>query len=159
MSRNVLVIVTAEGCSACNFFKNGPPGSKAPPLMQQLHQKLTGLNLQVITLNFPSLAGNLSSIDAPEKLPPQLGKYIRWYPTFILVEGNSWKDGNLQVSVFNGDISKDAVNPSTKRSPLTPDNIVQWVKTARFSKSRASLPEKTKEKPPQRKMTLLRQYD
>jgi len=104
MSVPVLVVITADDCGACiDFKKNIWPGVK-----KTLEDTKS---VEIIHKELPSIGSAL-----PEDLPKDLGRFVPYYPSIILITRNSWNGGkgtNLQAVAFNGVV--DAATGKVKR--------------------------------------------
>src|SRR5665647_1225188 len=94
-SRNVLVIMTADNCSACGNFK----ASALQPLKKEL--QTLGI-VRVVEVNKKKMA---DPVDV--SYPIQLDLLGNWYPRFILINGKAWNDkfsesknSELPVEIF-----------------------------------------------------------
>lgn len=118
-NRPILVIATAEGCSGCDSFKN----STRNTLLQNL-RKTNRLN--IIEYNHPSVSPIES---APPEFHPQFGKWVGWFPCFLLYNNNSWINHlqPLKGSVYGGIYQNTGVTQDVSSPPATSDNIINWI--------------------------------
>jgi len=121
-SRNVLVIVTANGCGACTQFKK----NNLDKLKKELQQ--SGV-VRVEHIDVPAIGAPV-----PEGYPTQLNSWIRWYPTLILVNGKDWNEKCANVSnssppieVFNG-VVVDGKIDMARDSRKNYDELLNWIK-------------------------------
>lgn len=120
-NRNILVIVTADDCGACNNFKqNG--------LSQLIKDIQTSGIVRHIHINKKSMK---AVIEAP--YPTQLNSLAVWYPTFILINGKAWnnnfsesKNVDLPVEVFNG-VYKDGLVKFEQTNRKNLDKLIPWI--------------------------------
>lgn len=116
----VLYIVTARNCGACTRYKQLFRDKTKAEL-----DKIKGLKVEEIDVN--RIGDPL-----PEAFPKDLQRFIKWYPTLVLVTktSNDNKDGRLDGIVFNGTENKNSTFDHTGSGGYTLDNvgIPKWIK-------------------------------
>jgi hypothetical protein len=127
-NRSILLVVSAENCGACKVYSGENPEKKNVFELVRKQVEADGLaryeHIKVKTIGAP--------IDA--KYPAAINKWIRFYPTFILVNGKDWNtkmegidEKNPNIEVFNARIV-DGVVVTQGGSMQSPDKIPEWVK-------------------------------
>ena len=116
----VLYIVTARNCGACTRYK-------------QMYREKTKADLDKIKgLKVEKIDVNKIGDPLPEAFPKDLQRFIKWYPTFVLVTktSNDNKGGKLDGVVFNGKENNNSAFEHTGSGGYTLDNvgITKWVK-------------------------------
>lgn len=134
-SRDVprLVLFMANDCGHCVSLKDRwfpKDGDKNPSLKQRIE------SLKSVKIEEVMLTSRKNSVPTP------VGKYVLWFPFFILVDGNAWASGNVgpeSISVFNGTVSSSgSVNTKIEHN-MTFEGLRDWINKA--------LPTITKQKP------------
>ncbi len=120
----ILVAVFADNCDGCKYFKGNH--------LAKLREKLKGYRYQEI---FVARIGD----PVPSNFHPDLNRFVRWWPTFILATRSSFEDksGRLEAYVFNG--VQDNGNISHvgmgKGYPFSADGVVKWISDMESSKA------------------------
>lgn len=111
----ILVIVTANNCDHCKIFKKDILNDLKAALLRENKVTIEELNL------------NSTNDPIPEHYSQDLGRYVKWFPTFVLFNRESWNNGNNLIGcVFNGIMDKGEAELVGKRK-LNKNNIVRWV--------------------------------
>ncbi len=127
IDKPILVIVTAQGCRGCSNFKN----STRHALLQQL--KAAG-TVDIIEYDNPSVTPITS---APPNFHRDFGKWVEWFPCFLLFSGSSWKSqhqqlvGSIYAAVYqNGNLVRGTDGGILQDSTMHPtsDNIINWIR-------------------------------
>ena len=118
-----LVVITANGCSACVKFK-----SQWPFIKKQL---TSSSSINIVEIVQPKVTNEFDS----SKYPVNLSQLVMWFPTLILVNTDEFKAQRKLTNayVFNGEI-KNLSNPLDKakmssRQELTYQNISKWLES------------------------------
>ena len=123
------ILISAEDCPACRSFKSR---NSLDELSNTLSSNPNISNVMI--LNFPSLSTWKNHF---KDLPDQLKKYINYFPSFFLIEEESWlkcyedKKAELLISIYgmvytNGTL---ATLSNANKYPYTNDGIISWVNT------------------------------
>lgn len=131
-SKAVFVLVTARNCPHCtNFRKNWAEIKRA--LVE------TGLIETPIDIEVNSL----SEAPDPTVYPPDLKRWVTWYPNFLLFTKKSWQsaqpglNGSLEGHIFNGTMEGNMVKYLGNGNP-TRENLVAWVKSRSSSTNKVN---------------------
>lgn len=112
----MLLVITANGCSACTNFK------QAWPDMKKQLQKI----IPIVEINQPQLTNEFDI----KKVPVNLSKYVSWFPTLVLVKIEDFKPGNRLTygAVFNGDITPaGSAKMSASKKSLNLYEVQNWI--------------------------------
>ncbi len=130
----IFIKVTADNCGVCKIYQNFWPD------YLELLKKIP--NLDIIEIN---LEDN-SSDPNPVEYPSELGRWIVWYPTFLLFTASSWSaahrfqeyDGTqlidksgplaLEGAVYNGAFNNGKLIQLRGPAP-TAENLIAWIIT------------------------------
>ncbi len=121
-----LLIVTALDCKACIAFKKNN--------LNSLKKLLKKESISYEVLEFNSLATIKTEI---KKKNPNLFDFVRWVPSFILVNKDDYESGGdygpnekFKCEVMNGNIvngNLESVKDRTLRYTMDPDSIIKWI--------------------------------
>jgi hypothetical protein len=121
-TRPVLVVVSAGNCGACQTWEKQKG-------FDQVRDKV--LEDGHVRYEHIKVAKMGDAFD--KKYPQKLSQFVRYYPTFILINGKDWNnalDGidekNPNIEVFNCRIVEGTVVPVSQNGP---DKIPDWVAT------------------------------
>src|SRR5437016_8207823 len=125
-SKPVLVLVTAENCSACKQLKARTWGTLKSEII-----KLGAVRIIEISLN--------TTADLPSEnfYPIDIKRYIRWFPTFLLFTSKSWYAASPEVNkgsksslegvVFAGKF-EGGILQSIPGIGATQENVLKWLR-------------------------------
>lgn len=117
MSKPTLFAVYADGCPACEMFKKFGRDTFV--------REITKRNKVIlIEITLEHLGAQL-----PEGFPPELQKFVKWYPTFVLTNTDTLATGKIKGTVFNGQLKGNVYELKEKNKLLMPtaENIVNWI--------------------------------
>lgn len=124
-TRNILVVVSADNCGACKFYEEKKIfESIKKQIESDGHVRYEHIKVKTVG----------EAVDS--KYPQAINKWIRWYPTFILINGKDWNnkfenfdEKSPNVEIFNARII-DGVISSLGNQTLQqgPDKIPEWIK-------------------------------
>lgn len=122
MDQPIFIFVTAGNCGVCSAIK---PMWADPETGIGLRSKIdsTGV-VDIIEIETPLMSKGRDIFD---QYHPDLYRFIRWYPTFIMVTAESWnnKSKKLEGIVFNGKMEDgDYVNDN---GPFSASYVYNWV--------------------------------
>jgi thiol-disulfide isomerase/thioredoxin len=124
-SRNILIIVSAENCGACKYYKENKH-------FETIKEKLAKDGI----VRFEHIEIKKMGDSLDKKYPEILSKWLRFYPIFILINGKDWNNGmkdidekNPNIEIFNARITDGVVTPLGNSIGMGPDKIPDWVKT------------------------------
>jgi hypothetical protein len=126
----VFCLVTAMKCPHCTQFRQD---------WGEIRRAIesTGL-VRIVDIELIST----SDLPSSEKYPKDLGRYVKWFPTFLLFSGKSWNSSSPELTSFNGrnqsDLKLDGTifngsmdaNGNAKyihRYAPTKDNLINWI--------------------------------
>jgi hypothetical protein len=116
----VLIFVAADNCGGCSRFKKH--------FWNDTKKELAGIEgLRVIQYEISRIGDLL-----PPGAHPDLSRFVKWYPTFILVSSKSHQrdSPHLEGVVFNG-VQVDGIwdiAPPAKRMATDNVGIIKWVR-------------------------------
>ena len=116
--RPVFVAITSDSCGACSVYKS-----------QHQNDLISGLKeldiVDVVEINTKTM--NPESMS--QEYHPELSKLIKWYPVFMLFEGESWEnhDGHLVGKIRGGRIVNGVSSVVQPHPPITSEGIIKWV--------------------------------
>lgn len=118
----VLVVIMSEACGHCRTFKT----TQLSSLKNRISKDFTNVGLEIIDL--PSFSSPI-----PSKYPSSLQNIIKWFPMFILIDGENW---NLSIKnkknilskfrIFNGTMN-NGIPQYVPKYKLNVDDIFQWM--------------------------------
>ena len=126
-----LLFISAPDCPACNSYKAKYWKNDSESVKSKLREKYPQVDLIEIIL--PSKKEKPD----PQKYPKDLHRFARWFPTFILITGESWlraqpadggeNDSRLEGAVYYGDLRGDLYY--LKPSPPMPSDraLFPWL--------------------------------
>ncbi len=116
LSNYYLLVITANGCSACEAFKENWP--KMKPQLSNL--------VTVIEINQPSVSNFFD-----KKYPAGLDMFAKWFPTLLLVSKSEYDSMQIrQAQVFNGEIVRGKVQMKANRAVLNTNNVMTWINSS-----------------------------
>lgn len=120
MPKPVFVLLMAETCAHCANFKNKRWPSIKEELVKQNEVDIVELELETQTTK-PS-----------NKYHPDLSKYIGWFPTMFLFNGDSWNNHNSELKgvIKNGKLTNNGVENVKSGGKLvdySQESIISWV--------------------------------
>jgi thioredoxin-related protein len=121
MSKPVFVIVTADTCSHCRYFKSAH--------LTKLKDKIQRDNsVDLVEISLPTTS--TTTLDTTV-YPIDIKRWIQWFPTFLLFTAESWKSrGKLVGFVFNGQFTRSGKLEYIKEFESTDDeSVYQWILT------------------------------
>lgn len=116
----VLILVTVSICAHCVRFREDWPKTK------QALQETQLVDIVDIELN------KFSDRPDPQKYPSDLSRWVKWFPTFILVSKSSWtnaqpgKNGRLEGVIFNGYMGAMGATYVGSEN-CSKENFLRWV--------------------------------
>ena len=119
-SRPIMILVTAGNCGNCQKFK---------PVWPKIRNNIEKLG--VVRVHEAEVPVMFTSL--PPQFPKDLNRFIGFYPTFLLVEGNTWnaslnsKDIKIDARVYNGEFSGGRMMIKDARLGYTEDNLISWI--------------------------------
>lgn len=127
MTKPIFVIATAENCQFCQIFAQAWPEIKVAI-------EASGL----VTVRYIQVPDSFNPPD-PSQYPFDLTeRWIGWYPSFMLFNGQSWENARpevdhrrlvkLQGFVFNGEFGPDGKIFNTKKKVPTKENLLSWIR-------------------------------
>lgn len=132
MSQQVLIVVTGRDNVPSCLFRD----RLWPRLKQRL---MNSTNLLLVEIELEKIR-DIYSESFAKLYPPNLPRYIHWFPSFILCTHSSWVLREaLNVEVFGGRIDHNEETGQEELSigtsvALTEDNICQWINKILVSK-------------------------
>lgn len=119
--KSVFILVTVSVCAHCVRFREDWPEIKQALLETQL------VDIVDIELN------KFSDRPDPQKYPSDLSRWVKWFPTFILVSKSSWTNaqpgpanGRLEGAIFNGNMgAMGATYVGSER--CNKESLLRWV--------------------------------
>jgi hypothetical protein len=124
-SRNILIVISAENCGACKHYKESK-------IFDNVKTKLAEDGI----VRFEHIEVKKIGDPVDKKYPEILGKWSRFYPIFILINGKDWNNGmkdidekNPNIEVFNARVVDGVISPMGNNIMMGPDKIPDWVKT------------------------------
>lgn len=122
-SKCVFVLVTAANCPHCSRFRKEWPEIRQALMETQLVEE--PVDIEVV---------KLSDQPDPKKYPPDLSRWVKWFPTFILVSKSSWlkaqpgQNGRLEGVIFNGVMEANGVKYVSSESP-SKESFIRWIRS------------------------------
>lgn len=119
--KSVFVLVTASQCPHCKNFRKDWPEIKQALIDSQLVEIV---DIEVV---------KLSDQPDPKKYPPDLARWVKWFPTFVLVSKSSWtnaqpgQNGRLDGTIFNGVMDAKEAKYIGSESP-NKESLLKWVR-------------------------------
>ena len=119
--KSVFVLVTASQCPHCKNFRRDWPEIKQALIDSQLVEIV---DIEVV---------KLSDQPDPKKYPPDLARWVKWFPTFVLVSKSSWinaqpgQNGRLEGTIFNGVVDAKEAKYIGSESP-NKESLLRWVR-------------------------------
>ncbi len=122
----MVVLITAESCSACKIFKRD-----IWPRLGMYIERDTRLDLTEL-----HVVKNYNEIRATHT---DLFRFIGWFPTILIFTGESWVSTSLKGKVFNGQFKtdedgrikmthyKDIRGKASQVIPLNHSKIYDWI--------------------------------
>ena len=112
----VLVVITANGCSACTAFKQN---------WSDMKSKLSPL-ITIVEINQPQVSNEFDA-----RYPRGLKNFVQFFPTLIVFEKKEWDAKYVtKGDVFNADIVNNKVQmKSGSALPLNATNVTNWLET------------------------------
>lgn len=116
MSKPTLFAIYADGCPACEMFKKFARDTFIKEITKRNKVILIEVTLENIGTKLP------------DSFPSDLQKFVRWYPTFVLVNTDTLTSSKINGVVFNGEL-KNGEYALKEKNLLRPtaDNIINWV--------------------------------
>ncbi len=118
-AKPVFVMVTAATCSHCaNLHKRWTP-------IRETIQRLGTVRIK--ELNLPQMSSRVSAQGYPEDMQ----RYIGWFPTALLFNGDNWdavmakREKTLQGVIMNGQVGNP--NPLSGVYAMDADGITRWI--------------------------------
>jgi len=126
-SKPVFCLITASKCPHCHTFRK---------TWDDIRRSIesTGL-VRIVDIELNST----SDLPDPKIYPKDLGRYVKWFPTFCLFTANSWNNsfpglGNndtmneskLDGKIFNG-ILENGIPRYIHGQPPTKENLLNWI--------------------------------
>ena len=113
----VLIIVTSETCAHCVTYK------------KYYHYQVMDWVKQKKQVNLIELHLSDGLVRLAPEHHPDLKRYVRWFPQFLLFTGESWgnRQGKLDGIIMGGEMVNGT--PETveeKMPPLNGSNIIRW---------------------------------
>jgi hypothetical protein len=122
MTKPVFVLITSGQCGHCvNFLKDG---------WKDMRSALEHLGtVKVKHIDLPKGGRIDRDSQTGEKYPDDINRFIRWYPTILLVDGNSWERGDKldSVVVFNGVMKDGELVGNNSANPMTTSGVKNWI--------------------------------
>lgn len=122
--RHVLCLITTKTCPHC------PPIVERYPALQRIISERYSLRFAHIDLDTMHIRWN--NISLP--IPRGLDHYISWYPTCLILDGQSWNRGAIQhysPDEFHGDVFNAVYNDARWQlvniHAPTVDNMLAWL--------------------------------
>lgn len=115
------MIVTAGNCPACQRFHKR---------WNEIKAEIKKLNkVKIVEINLPTMRDRVVS----KGFPKDLQRYVQWYPTAFLFNGEEWNDvmkgkkEKLDGVIFNGIVG----NPNPQQGyPLNKEGLIAWISMA-----------------------------
>lgn len=123
-NRNILLIVSAENCGACKTFEEqGIFEAIKKQLESDGYVRIEHIKVKKIG----------DAVDS--KYSQQINSWIRFYPTFILINGKDWNSNfssidqkSPNIEIFNARMTDGIVITNSGVQLQGPDKIPEWVK-------------------------------
>lgn len=124
-SKATIVLVTAEGCNACDLF-GGEPGDQLSA-KNQLVEALSEIeDVSIVEIHFAGMT--------PEKIAHetnhyhlQLHKFVRWFPSIIMFNHTFDEEANLEGLIYASKNINGRIMPVGGADMLTPELVTDWV--------------------------------
>ena len=123
-TRSVLLLVSAGDCGACKYYETNK-------IFDQIKEAIAKDNL--VRYEHIKLEKMNSGVD--KKYPEIINRWIRSYPTFILINGKDWNNGlkdidekNPNIEVFNARVIEGVITPIQNNINSGVDKLPVWIK-------------------------------
>jgi hypothetical protein len=127
MSLDNLLIITALDCGACADFKSNH--------FDELLKNLKAGNIAYRHLDYKSRSQIIPELNSKH---PNLSNYVKWVPSFLLVNNEQYKKNtpNPNVKVMNGVIDNGILSRETDSRNVyqrTTKSILKWLSDSGFN--------------------------
>lgn len=131
------VMIFSKDCGHCVKFKKD--------YLDRLYSKIKDLNVDIIQIDLTS-RDKYPSSSGKYKLPSSLWKYVKYFPTFMLIPDDTFNDPDKKpenILIFGSIVSKSGKVNSIGSDRFDDSSIASWVETnLRLKDKQNSLPKK-----------------
>ena len=130
--RHRLIFVTAKDCSACVHYKDRYWNTTESELVTKYEGKLELIKIVLENKHRPQ--------PDPNNYPADLRRFVRWFPTFILIEGKSWQNADpkitgsnrgsrLEGAVYYGQFVNDIIKQGSNIPIPNSKHLIPWIES------------------------------